>query len=377
MVRNYIKIGGHGGRRSNAGGHRPNAGRPQGSKASGSNQWCITLNNANYSTVCFGEWVQVALGDNFKAVTIGKERYKPFLHPDTHTFSEEDTQIINYHQHIYLELKEPMATSIMNDIIREFNESDGFDLQFCKSKINWLLYITKEDFYPYVKNVSIDLLSFGCRCIYHAHLYYSDFTKPISPTDSLVLSSYNRRNDVIAVIKHHQANLRRQHIIQASTFIPNVLCKTVQNIVSDFNKNLHIYIYGYQGLGKTQLIEHLMKNQKFSVGGISDRFFFQAIPEDCQLLLFDDFILSHNTLIMSTLLRIMDKLSVTISIKCEAPSFLLYREVQVIFLSNLSKDHWFNNQDSIVVEQAKALFRRCSYFEVTHSLFTCTGECTT
>jgi len=123
MVRNYIKKG-----------------------AKGSHDFCLTINGIECDKVVIGEWF---LRDEiFSDVCVSEENYHEGLDPLT----GEPLQEKGKHQHVYLKSIEALKLDYVRDIVLTLTDDIGFDLQVCKSRKSWLIYITKEDYCPFMIN---------------------------------------------------------------------------------------------------------------------------------------------------------------------------------------------------------------------------------
>lgn len=328
MVRTYIKRGGHGGDRKSG-------------KETGSLHWAITLNNANYSSSCFALYIQNL--EEFKAVLVGKEKYTSFVDPDTEDIIDND----NYHQHIYLELKDKVTTQYLHDVISEFSDGDGFDLQRCKSPKSWKIYCTKEDRYPYYINIDIHELSLYARANNYATTTYRTINEDrVRLYDPIFYDAGVHRNVVTASVKRRIEEVQTSYKKQRVQGIPppNENCLYTNFIVDAFNRGLSLYIHSPPKHGKSTLVDHLLKeldleNKVLVISGQPDSFMLNNLTQKHKAVRIEDFDPKMFSYQMPTLLGLLEatKHPITINRKCETPVTMIFEKLQVIITSNFDK----------------------------------------
>lgn len=329
MVRNYMKKG-----------------------PKGSHEFSLTINGIECDKVVIGEWFAYEFSD----ICVAEEKYHPNLDPLTGEVGDGD---VGVHQHIYLKSNEPLMLDYVRDIVVTLVDNLGFDLQLCRSRRNWLIYITKEDYCPYLKNVRVSELSLFARTKYYCKTKY---VKPgiIDKADEFIFGVGNFRNVVLDAVEKHMGEVREKVQNNRSVMVPNINCWLSRAIIGSFNRdNGHLYIYGLPGVGKTELIDSLIIGKKvFRVGGV-DRFMFGGLYEDCDIMLFEDFKPFEHEKVLPTMLSIMDGKPVSISEKYKIDCVKMFK-CRCIFLSN-----------ECIPSCMSMLDRRVKFFCVDHKMYDC------
>jgi len=82
----------------------------------------------------------------------------------------------------------------------------------------------------------------------------------------------------------------------------------------------HLYIEGQLGMGKTELVDYMVKTRKCWKAGEPSNFLFGTLEEATQILWFEDYDPHKYTSHLSTILSLMDHKPVTVSkkgVRCE------------------------------------------------------------
>lgn len=330
MVRNYAKKGG----------------KP-------AHDFCLTINGIECDKVVIGEWFKNS-GD-FEAVCVAEEKYHGEIDPLTGEVDDIDHGV---HQHVYLRTIEGYMLNDLREVILTLTDDIGFDLQLCKSRKSWLLYITKEDYCPFMYNVRVSELSLYARAKYHIKNVYKKPGK-IDKADHFMVAAGNFRNVVVDMANNHMEELREKVAADRLTFEPNMQCWLVRSIFKRFLQGQHLYIFGLPGLGKTELIDRFIINKKVWRAGANDRFMYGTLDESYDIILFEDFRPFEHEKFLSTTLSIMDKKPVTLSEKGKNDVTKMIRS-QVIFVSN-----------EVIPSCMSMLERRVEFFSVDHKMFDC------
>lgn len=337
MVRTYIKKGGHGGKRE---------------IIKGSTEFCLTINGIETDKVTIGEWF---LNDPvFKAVLVAEEQYHLPLHPIT---GEPEGQA-GVHQHCYLETKEPMKLDEIRDIILTLTDDIGFDLQTCKSRKSWLIYITKEDAHPFIYNVKLSDCALWVRANNYIKNKYTKVQK-IDKCDHFMLACGNHRNVIVGIAENHIESLREKADMERKTREPNMQCWLTRSIYRTYLDGSHMYVLGLPGMGKSVLIDRLIHGKKVWRAGHPDRFMFSGLDETVEIVLFDDFQPMEFASLLPRIQCMMDKFPCTISTKGKDDQTRLIK-AQFIFVSN-----------EPIPSQMSSLERRVRFYNVDHKMYEC------
>lgn len=329
MVRNYIKKGGR-----------------------GSTEFCLTINGLETDKVTIGEWF---LNDPvFKAIVVAEEAYHGALDPIT----GEPEDSCGVHQHCFLETNEPMKLDDVREIILTLTDDIGFDLQTCKSRKSWLLYITKEDANPFLKNVRVSECSLWCRSNHHVKTKYRRPGK-VDRADHFIFSVGNHKKIVLDLADNHMENLRRKEELERPTLEPNMRCWLTRAIYRSFMNGDHMYILGMPGMGKSALVDRMIHGKKVFRVGHPDRFMFSELDESYDIVLFDDFMPMEYASHIARIQSMMDKFPTTVSIKGMSDQTRLIK-AQFLFVSN-------EPIPSVIC----SLERRVSFYSVDHKMYDC------
>lgn len=330
MVRNYVKKGGR-----------------------GSTEFCLTINGIDCDKVTVGEWF---LNDGLCVdVCVAEEDYHEMLDPVTGKISDVDA---GKHQHCYLKTGEAMFLNDLREYVITLTDDVGFDLQVCKSRKSWLIYITKEDCHPFIKNVRVSELSLYARAQHHIRNKYRK-PRPVDTADHFMVAAGNFRNVCVDMANDHVNQLREQVQNDRVTLAPNMQCWLTRAIMKSLVNREHIYIFGLPGLGKTELVDRFVSGFKTWRAGAVDRFMFGTLHEGYEIVLFEDFKPFECEKMLPTILSIMDKKPVSISEKFKNDSVRMFN-AQVIFVSN-----------ETIPSCMSMLDRRVKYFCVEHKMFEC------
>lgn len=329
MVRNYVKKG------------------PR-----GSTEFCLTINGIETDKVTIGEWF---LNEPLiKAIVVAEEEYHPPLHPIT---GEPDGNG-GVHQHCFIETREPMQLNDLREIILTLTDDIGFDLQTCKSRKSWLIYITKEDANPYIYNVKLGETSLWCRANNHIKNKYKR-PAPIDKADHFMFSVGNHKNVVIELANNHIKKLRRDEDLARVTREPNMSCWLTRAIYRAYLDGQHLYLHGAPGMGKSALVDRLIHGKKVWRAGHPDRFMFSELDETVEVVLFDDFQPMNYESLLPRIQSLMDKYPTTVSIKGQPDETRLIK-AQFIFVSN-----------DTIPSCMCSLERRVSFYSVDHKMYEC------
>lgn len=338
MVRTYVKKGGHGGARV---------------VEKRSHEFALTLNDVDWEKSHTGWWF--SQDSNILDICVAEEPYHPPLDCDSGTVVDDEP---GRHQHIYLRFEDGMRLEEVRTLVLTLVDDKGFDLQVCKSRRNWLIYITKEDGHPYLKNVKVSELSLFARSNHHIKTTYR-VPKPINKADAFMLSCGNFRNSVIDMANVHLDALRRDIQSRRQTLQPNMGCGWSRKIVKCLSESdKHLYIYGEPGVGKTELVDRFTQIYQPWRCGFPDKWVFGTLKENDEFALFEDFDTQKVESVLPQLLSIMDKKPVAISQKYVDDATKLFK-CRCIFISNYQ------------LPMHHPMYRRCDYVQVDHKMFEC------
>ena len=316
--------------------------------------FAITLNHVEFDKTCLGVyWSSAGLIRRFAA---GEEAYHPPLNPIT---GDVEDDIGGRHQHIFVEFVEKYFLLEVRDMVIEFlggDEERSIDVQCCKSPKSWIIYLSKDDYCPYLIGVRVSELSLYARAKHHAKNYYRTI-RPIDKSDPFIVGSGQNSRFVIGIIEEHFQELRRVRAINRLTYTPNMQCGVVRDILENM---AHIYIEGPPGYGKTELIDHLVKSKKVWKAGEPSNFLFGTLDESYEIIWFEDFHMLKYDSHLSTILSLMDSKLATISKKgCDDRTIIF--KGRFIFTSNFP------------IGDYPMLRRRVTEIYTNHQLYSCLG----
>lgn len=320
---------------------------PKGSKC-----FALTLNDVEWTKSFTGWWFQQ--DEVFQEVAVGEEPYSKPLDPDTGLPSEDDGVPERKHHHVWLLSKEDLRLDDIRTMVLLLVEDKGFDLQICRSKKAWLIYLSKQDAAPFLYNVPVSALSLYARAQNHIKNKYKR-PCPVDTADHFMASAGNFRNVCIDMARNHVKKLRTELQAQRTSFEPNMQCGFVRKIYADILLGKHLYIYGAPGVGKTEVIDRIVKERRTFRTNQNDKWMFGSLHEGDEFALFEDFDPFGFTQ-MPVLLSIMDGKPVSISEKYVNDEVKMF-SVKCIFISNY--DLCINSP----------LRRRVSYIDVTHKMY--------
>jgi hypothetical protein len=344
MPRTYVKKGGHGGA-------RVKSGRELGK----GELFAITLNMVQWNKKEMGEWLIES--EWIDKIVVAEEAYKGEVDCITHQYIPRDPP--EYHQHIFIKTKESMKFEDIRQVLDLLTDGLGYDLQVCHNVSAWLKYITKEDQFPYYKNVDYTEFSMACKAKQHAVMNYRSANDHVNGSAAFFVNAGNFKRIFQEVAEDHIRELQQVIKKQKVYHGVNSQCKCQTDIVQMFNNGDNIYIRGDPGIGKSELIESLIQPKKvFRAGGLN-RFMFGSIRNDVEVILFEDFVWPNSDNpdrdnMMSRILSIMDGKDVPIEKKGkDTYEFIKDHHVQCIFLSNE------------FIPAGKEMFeRRCRHFNL-------------
>lgn len=319
----------------------------------GSHDFGLTVNTIDMNKVDIGEWF--SRDENISDICVAQEEHHDGLDPLT---GEPIDGPVRYHHHIYLKFIEAMKLPEVQDIVNTMTDDVGYDLQVCKSRRNWLMYITKEDGNPYLKNVRVSELSLFARAQNHIKTKYKKPTK-VDRADHFMVAAGNYRNVCLDMASNHIQNLREKVDQSRETMAPNMQCWLTRAIYSALVRGDHVYLYGMPGVGKSQLVDRFIHGSKVWRSGHPDRFMFSELDESVKICLFDDFQPVEHVAYLPRIQAMMDKLPVTVSAK-GLPDQTRLIQAQFIFVSNEN-----------IPSAMQSLERRVSYFNVDHRMHDC------
>lgn len=332
MVRNYVK---------------------KGTYERGSHMFSLTINGLDTDRITIGEWF---LHDDLcKAVVVAEEAYHPPTNPITGEVDDVDAGV---HQHCFLETKEPYKLNDLREIVLLLTDDIGFDLQVCKSRKSWLLYITKEDERAFIHNVRVSELSLWYRSNHHIKSKYKRPGK-VDTADHFIFSVGNHKRVVIDLAENRMNELRRKAEDERVTKEPNMACWLTRAIYNAFLDKQHLYLLGLPGLGKSALVDRLLHKNKVFRAGAPDRFMFAELDESYDYVLFDDFQPMEYNSLLPRIQSFMDGYPTTVSIKGKSDQTRLIK-AQFIFVSN-----------EPIPSMMSSLERRVRFFAVDHKMYEC------
>jgi len=304
------------------------------------------MNHVNWSKTCFGEYMVSSC--LVKRCAIGEEEYHPPL--DFETGDVIDCGSQGVHHHAFVEFIDGYGLVDVRAMVDEFlgGEQYSIDIQVCRSPKSWLIYLSKEDYHPFLFNVRVCELSLFARAKHHAKTNYGN-RRSIRRDDPFIVSTGNNSRFVVGIIEH-EIQEKRDHIIaNRPLFGFNRRCNVSNEIIASTE---HLYIEGPPGYGKTELVDSMLRQMKVWKSGEPSYFMFGTLNEDYDTVWFEDFDITKMGLMMSTLLSLMDGKPCTISRKHEDDKTILFKG-RFIFTSNYPigpNDHFRRRVKSIYVQ---------------------------
>lgn len=318
-----------------------------------SHVFAVTLNNVDWKKDALFNYL--VLGLEITRFACGEEHYHKPLDSLTGEPSDEPE---GRHHHILLETKESFFLTEIRELMVVFigDDEHSIDVQCCRSVRNWLVYLSKDDYCPFLHNVRVSELSLFARSKHHAKTTYR-YPRRIARDDGFIIAAGQNSRFVIGVIEEHIAELRRRRDHSRTRIEPNRRCDITNDVLSTLQ---HLYLEGPPGYGKTELIDFCIQGQRVWKCGEPSQFMFGTLTEEFNVILFEDFDIEKYKPYMSTILSLMDSKPVTISKKYEDDKTLVIR-AQFIFTSNFpigSNEHFR---------------RRVKEVYVQHKMFECLG----
>lgn len=316
-----------------------------------SHLFALTLNKVEWPKSLTGFWFTQDGG--VKSMVVGEEDYHVPLDCDTGKVSDGDN---GRHHHCFIEMVEGYLLDDMRTMVDTLVDGKGYDLQVCKSRKSWIIYCTKGDGHPFLYNVGISECSLYARSNNHIKNKYKR-PMPIDTADDFMFAAGNFRNVVIEMANNHCKRLRNDLQNDRAVMDPNMLCGYSRKIYNSFINGKHLFIYGQPGVGKTELIDSLVKPKKTWRAGAVDRFMFGTLTEYDEVALFEDFDL-NNFSQLAVLLSVMDGKPVAICQKFKDDEIRMF-SAKCIFISNY------------MLSDASPLYRRVTYVCVSHKIYEC------
>lgn len=316
--------------------------------------FAITLNHVDYDKTCLGEYWRC--GDLIDRFACGEEHYNPPLDPLT----GEADDVVGRHHHIFVEFVDGYFLDEVRDMVVEFYGGDNgvsVDIQCCKSPKAWLVYLSKEDYCPYLYNIRISELSFYARANHYVKTNYR-VVRPIDRADAFIVNAGQNARFVIGLIEKRLCELRTISAGARVIYEPNRRCSLVQEVLASVE---HLYIEGSPGYGKTELVDYVTQRQKVFKCGEPNYFMFGMLDEDIDVIWFEDFDSMKFKPYMSTILSLLDHKPVTVSKKHENDRTITFQG-RVIFTSNYA-----------IGLEFPMLKRRVKEIYTIHKMFECLG----
>lgn len=232
----------------------------------------------------------------------------------------------------------------------------SIDIQVCRSPKSWLIYLSKEDYHPFLFNVRVCELSLFARSKHHAKNNYAN-RRSVRRDDPFIVSTGQNARFVVGIIEEEIQKNRDRVIANRPQFGFNRRCNISNEIISSMQ---HLYIEGPPGYGKTELVDSLSRNYRVWKAGEPGYFMFGTLSEDYDLVWFEDFDITKMGLMMSTLLSLMDHKPVTLSKKHEDDRTILFNG-RFIFTSNYP------------IGDNEHFRRRVKAVYVNHKIYQCNG----
>lgn len=296
--------------------------------------FAITINNISWSKRDLFDYWSIDL--KIKRFACGAESYHKPLDCDTDKY----------------------FLSEVRDLLMVFigDEGHSVDVQCCRSVRNWLIYLSKDDFCPFLFNVRVSELSLYARAKHHAKTVYR-YPRRINKDDPFLVASGQNSRFVSGIIEEHINDLRQRRDAARILYQPNVRCGVAGSIIEAIQ---HLYIESPPGYGKTELVDYVLKNRKVWKAGEPNQFLFGTLTEEYEFIWFEDFDINKYQGHLATLLSLMDSKPVTISKKYEDDRTIIFKG-RFIFTSNYPigyNDHFR---------------RRVKEIYVNHKMFECLG----
>jgi len=289
----------------------------------------------------------------------GEEKYSIALDCETGRVTNNE----GFHHHIYLRTKENYFLEEIRDLFVCFTSDDTYSInvQCCRSPKASLLYLSKEDKWPFLNNVRVSQLSLYARAWHHAVTTYL-VPGPVNRAHPFIIAAGINSRFVFSIIDEHMANLRRKKADDRIVLQPNQLCGDVNEIMNDINLGFgHLYIEGDPGLGKTELIDFLLKGKSVWKAGEPSSFLFGTLPDSIDYVWFEDFQDIKYEENLCNILSLMDFKPTTVSKKC-IDDRMVITHARFIFTSNYDIGDRFN-----------MLRRRVKKYTINHKLYQCIG----
>jgi hypothetical protein len=182
----------------------------------------------------------------------------------------------------------------------------------------------KGDDHPYLVNIPVSSLRLWARSRHHALTTYRT-VRPVNKADWFIVSTGQNFRFAISICEQVVESLRQQQAASRPVFVPNQLCSYVQRITQAVR---HLYIQSSPGCGKTELIDFLLKNQRYWKAGPPSPFLFGTLQENYDYVWFEDFDIIKYSGHLSTLLSLMDGKEITVCRNCN--EFYKVREMELI-----------------------------------------------
>lgn len=319
-----------------------------------SHNFAITINHVNWTKSCPGEYFTAS--GMVQRMAVGEEEYHPPLDSETGEAVERDSN--GFHHHIFIQFIDGFSLSEVREMVVEFidNGEYSIDVQVCRSPKSWLIYLSKEDYHPFLFNVRVCELSLYARAKHHAKTAYSG-RRSVRKDDPFIVSCGQNARFVIGIIESEIQTNRDRVIANRPGYEFNRRCNVSNEIISSIE---HLYIEGPPGYGKTELIDALSRNYRVWKAGEPSYFMFGTLSEEYDLVWFEDFDITKYGLLMSTLLSLMDHKPVTLSKKHEDDRTILFNG-RFIFTSNYP------------IGDNQHFYRRIKHFYIEHKIHECLG----
>ncbi|CAF0865324.1 unnamed protein product [Rotaria sp. Silwood1] len=310
--------------------------------------FCVTINHADWSKSCLGEYLTA--GNLVKRLAIGEEKYSPPLDPDTG--SVDDTVAVGRHHHCFIDFVDNYFLVEVQDIINLFLGGDPYSLD---------IQLSKEDRSPYLFNVRVSELSLYARCWYHARTKYRTI-RDIDKVDEFICSLGQNARFAVGLIEQHVKELRTEEALRRRVFEPNLNCKVTRDILGVLNDGLsHLYLVGAPGCGKTEVVDWFLKGKTYWKAGESSGFVFGTLGDNVEFIWFEDFDMFKYEGHLNTLLSLMDHKETTVSKKC-CDDRTIVSPARHVYISN-----------NAVPGDYPMFKRRVSVIDVNYKMHECAG----
>jgi hypothetical protein len=247
-----------------------------------------------------------------KSYACGEETYHLPLDPIT---GLPNNQTIVHRHHVFLETTEKFYLTELREMIMEFlgqDETKSFDVQTCRSRKSWLIYLSKEDYHPHLINVRISELSLFARAKHHASNSYTTPIARVREDDHMVVSARQNVRFFKEIIMEHLRDISHEISIHRTIYEPNRRCSIVKEILTTLQ---HMYIEGEPGAGKTELVDYMVQGRKCWKAGEPSSFLFGTLEEDVEIIWFENYDAIKYANHLATILSLIDQKPVTISKK--------------------------------------------------------------